>query len=120
VASRALAILRLVRPVRTGPKAGRALRYSLVLIALPVAFFASGCGETVIDSAKLEDTISANVEKSLHEKVTSVDCPSHQKVEPGSTFTCTIEFSNGKHATSTWKIRNEEADVSLIGFEKTE
>ncbi len=86
----------------------------------PTVFFASGCGETVIDSAKLEDTIKANVERSLHEKVTSVDCPSDQKVEVGKTFTCTIEFSNGKHATSTWKIRNKEADVSLIGFEKTE
>lgn len=85
-----------------------------------VAFSASGCAGTVIDSAKLEATIKSNVERSLHQKVTSVDCPSDQKVDPGATFSCTIEFSNGKHATSTWKIRNKEADVDLVGFKKSE
>ncbi len=74
----------------------------------------------MIDSAKLEATIKSNVERSLHQKVTSVNCPSDQKVETGATFTCTIEFSNGKHATSTWKIRNKEADVDLVGFKQTE
>ena len=58
--------------------------------------------------------------KILHQKVTSVNCPSDQKVETGAKFTCTIEFSNGKHATSTWKIRNKEADVDLVGFKQTE
>lgn len=74
----------------------------------------------MIDSAKLEATIKSNVERSLHQKVTSVDCPSDQQVETGAKFSCTIEFSNGKQATSTWKIRNKEADVDLVGFEKTE
>ena len=85
-----------------------------------VALSASGCASTVIDSAKLEATIKSNMERSLHQKVASVDCPSDQKVETGANFTCTIEFSNGKHATSTWKIRNKEADVKLVGFKKTE
>lgn len=87
---------------------------------LLVALTASGCAGTVIDSAKLEATIKSNVERSLHQKVTSVNCPSDQKVETGAKFTCTIEFSNGKHATSTWKIRNKEADVDLVGFKQTE
>jgi Domain of unknown function (DUF4333) len=88
----------------------------LVLLALT----ASGCASTVIDSAKMEAAVKSNVERSLHQKVTSVDCPSDQKVETGAKFVCAIEFSNGKHATSTWKIRNEEADVDLVGFKKTE
>lgn len=73
----------------------------------------------MIDSTKAEDTIQANMEKSLHEKVNSVECPADQKVEVGAEFTCTIEFSNGMHATSTWKIRNQEADVSIVGFKET-
>lgn len=85
-----------------------------------ISYSASGCGETIIDSAKMEAAVKANMEKSQHQKVTSVDCPSGQKVETGATFTCTIEFSNGKSATSTWKIRNEEADVDIVGFEKNE
>lgn len=74
----------------------------------------------MIDSAKLEATIKSNVERSRHEKVTAVDCPSGQQVEPGAKFNCTIEFSSGKHAISTWRIRNKEADVDLVGFKETE
>ncbi len=89
-------------------------------LALALAFAALGCGDTIIDRTKTEDAIKANVERSLNQKVASVECPSDQKVETGKTFTCTIEFSNGDHATSTWKIRNQEADVDIVGFKKTE
>ena len=74
----------------------------------------AGCGETVIDSSKAEAAIQSNLEKSLHDKVSSVSCPSEQKVEPGATFTCSVSFANGKQATATLKILNKEADVSLI------
>jgi Domain of unknown function (DUF4333) len=87
---------------------------------LLVASAVSGCGETIIDSSKMEAAVKSNVERSLHQKVALVHCPSDQKVSPGETFMCTIEFSNGEHASSTWKIRNEEADVDIVGFEKTE
>jgi Domain of unknown function (DUF4333) len=89
-------------------------------LALALAFAALGCGDTVIDSSKTEGAIKANVERSLNQKVASVDCPSDQKVEVGETFTCTIEFTDGKHATSTWKIRNKDADIDVVGFKKTE
>jgi post-segregation antitoxin (ccd killing protein) len=88
-------------------------------LMLALAFAALGCGDTVIDSGKTEAAIQSNVEKSLNQKVDSVDCPSDQKVETGETFTCTIELSNGKHATSTWKIRNQEADIEIVDFEET-
>ncbi|HEY5051881.1 MAG TPA: DUF4333 domain-containing protein [Solirubrobacterales bacterium] len=85
---------------------------AIVVSGLAVA----GCGETVIDSAKAEGAIQHNLETSLHEKISSVSCPSDQKVEPGATFTCTVDFTNGKQATTTLKIRNKEADVSLVGI----
>jgi hypothetical protein len=91
----------------------RAFSVVAILIA---ALVAAGCGETVIDSAKTEDTLQHNLETALHEKITSVSCPSDQKVEPGATFTCTVDFSNGKQATTTLKIRNKEADISLVSF----
>lgn len=74
----------------------------------------AGCGETVIDNSKTEGAIQSNLEKSLHDKVSSVSCPSEQKVEPGATFTCSVSFANGKQATATLKILNKKADVSLI------
>jgi hypothetical protein len=92
------------------------VRACAVVAILVAGLAVAGCGETVIDGAKTEDAIQHNLETSLHEKITSVSCPSDQAVEPGATFTCTVDFTNGKQATTTLKIRNKEADVSLVGF----
>ncbi|HKA66904.1 MAG TPA: DUF4333 domain-containing protein [Solirubrobacterales bacterium] len=92
------------------------VRCAAAAALLAVVFAAAGCGETVIDDVKAEGAIQSNLEKSLHEKITSVDCPSNQKVETGKTFDCTVVFSNGKQATATLKILNKEADVSLVGL----
>jgi hypothetical protein len=85
-------------------------------IALVAATALAGCGDTVIDSEKAEGAIQADLERSLHEKITSVDCPSDVKVEAGRTFTCTVDYAGGKRATATLKIRNEDADVSFVGL----
>jgi len=85
-----------------------------VLAALALAV--AGCGETVIDTSKTEDTIQADVEKTRGEKVESVECP-QPEVEPGTTFDCTVNYPGGKEATVTLKIRNEDADLSTVGFE---
>jgi hypothetical protein len=93
------------------------LRAAFLAAALAaVAFAATGCGETVIDDQKAEGAIQSSLEKSLHEKIKSVDCPSDQKVEAGKTFSCVVVFSNGKQATATLKILNKDADVSLVGL----
>jgi hypothetical protein len=92
-----------------------ALCIALAALAVP-AFAASGCGKTVIDDVKIEDTIQADVEKKRGEKVDSVDCP-QPEVDPGATFTCTVYYPSGKQATVTLKIRNEDADLSTVGFE---
>jgi hypothetical protein len=86
---------------------------------LAVASFAVGCGETVIDTTKTEEQLQASLSKSLNEKVSSVDCPSDQKVEAGATFTCSVKLSDGTMATATLKIRNSEADVSVIDLSQT-
>jgi hypothetical protein len=95
------------------------VRCAAALALLVAVFAAAGCGETVIDDVKAEGAIQGNLEKSLHEKIKSVDCPSDQKVETGETFTCTVIFSAGKQATATLKILNKDADVSLVDIEPT-
>jgi hypothetical protein len=100
-------------------EAGRARVFAVplvVAISLAAAVLLAGCGDTVIDSAKTEDAIEADLEKTFHEKIKSVDCPSDQKVEAGSTFTCAVEYTGGEQATATLKIRNEDADVSFVGL----
>jgi hypothetical protein len=94
-------------------------RFGALFLLLVVAAVAVGCGETVIDDAKAEGAIQSNLEKSLHAKIKSVDCPSDEKVEAGKTFTCTVDFTDGKQATATLKILNKDADVSLVGLKPT-
>ncbi len=89
--------------------------YALLGAAAIVAALAlTGCGETVIDATKQEEAIQASLSKSLGEKVSAVECPSGQKVEPGATFTCQVKLPQGKEEIATLKIRNKDADVSLI------
>jgi hypothetical protein len=90
---------------------------ALALLVLGLAI--AGCGETVIDDAKAEGAIQSNLEKSLDAKIKTVDCPSDEKVEAGKTFTCSVDFSDGKQATATLKILNKDADVSLVGLKPT-
>lgn len=88
----------------------------VVAISLAGSLLLAGCGDTVIDPAKTEDAVQADLETNFHEKIKVVDCPSDQKVEAGSTFTCTVEYADGEQATATLKIRNEDADVSFVGL----
>jgi len=88
----------------------------LVLIAVTAALVATGCGGTVLDTSKTEDTLKQDLQKSLEKPVTSVDCPSDQEVEPGATFTCTVTLAGGEERTETLRIRNEDADLSVLGL----
>jgi NAD(P)H-hydrate repair Nnr-like enzyme with NAD(P)H-hydrate epimerase domain len=84
------------------------------VLALPLlVFLAVGCGETVIDDAKTEAAIEQNLENSVGQKVTSVDCPSGVEVETDATFDCTVSLAGGKEQTATLKILNEDADVEV-------
>jgi hypothetical protein len=94
------------------------IRCAAALALFAIAFAAVGCGETVIDGKNTEETLQKSLEGSLHAKIKNVDCPSDQKVEPGETFTCTVIFSDGKQATATLKIRNKDADISIVGLKQ--
>ena len=97
--------------------AGRKIRLRppvFLLLALVVGSVALyGCG-TVVDREKLQDTVQASLENSIHEKIKNVECPSDESVDPGATFTCEVIFSDDKREVATLKIRNEEADISMI------
>lgn len=92
----------------------RAVSVALGLVA--VAVLAVGCGETVIDSAKMEDQLKASLSNSLGEKVVSADCPSGIEVEKGTTFDCQIKPAKGAEQVATIEIRNQNADTSVINL----
>jgi hypothetical protein len=106
-------------------------RFYGVLIAatlLLVALVGVGCGETVIDTTKIEEQVQSDLEKSLptrtdlqkelgigaDEKVTSVDCPSDVEVKAGDTFACKISFANGVEGVEKFEIVNDKADVHQV------
>jgi hypothetical protein len=93
------------------------LKFSGVLLGLiAVAVLVVGCGDTVLDATKTEEQLEASLSKSLGEKVSSVDCPSDQKVEKGATFSCSVKLQKGAEQTVTLKIRNSDADISVINI----
>lgn len=73
----------------------------------------------MIDREKLQDTIQASLRNSVHEKIKAVECPSDVSVDPGATFTCEVIFSDDKREIATLKIRNKDADISMIGLKPT-
>jgi hypothetical protein len=91
-------------------------------------FLSTGCGETVIDTAKIEEQVKSDLEKSLptrtdlqkelgigaDEKITSVDCPSGVEVKPGNTFVCKVSFANGVEGMEKFEIVNDKADVHQV------
>jgi Domain of unknown function (DUF4333) len=91
------------------------VRCAAAVALLSIAFVAAGCGETVIDDTKIEDTIQADVERTRDEEVKAVDCP-EPEVDPGATFTCAVDYPDGRQATIRLKIRNEDADLDVVGF----
>lgn len=94
------------------PTRGTAVVVGIVALAISAA----GCGGTVIDQEKLEETAHKSLEGSLHEKIKAVDCPSDQALDPGSTFSCEVIFPDGRRDSAKLKIRNEDADVSIVGL----
>jgi hypothetical protein len=93
---------------------------ALAAAAVILAALLVGCGGTVIDKNKLDDTTQASLERSLHEKIKSVDCPSDLSVDPGSTFECKVVFPDGKRESAILKIRNKDADVSIVGLKPSQ
>jgi len=89
---------------------------SVVVGLVAAAVLVAGCGETVLDSTKMEEQLKASLSNSLGEKVASVDCPSGVKVEKGTTFECTVKPEKGAKQVATIEIRNQNADTSVINL----
>ena len=102
-------------PVLAGPRPPFGVRIFVPFALLLALFALYGCG-TVVDQEKLQDTVQASLEDSIHEKIQKVECPSDQSVDPGTTFTCDVIFSDDRREVATLEIRNKDADISLVGL----
>jgi hypothetical protein len=85
----------------------------LGLLVAVAAVFAGGCGGTVIDSTGMEETVSEYLEKSLHEDVKSVDCPSDQPPDPGLIIKCDVALKGGTKKVASVEVTNKDADFRI-------
>lgn len=85
----------------------------LGVLAAVSAVFAVGCGGTVIDATGMEETVQEYLEKSLHEDVKSVDCPSDQPPDPGLVISCDVTLEGGKAKVATVEVTNKDADFRI-------
>lgn len=102
-------------PAPAGPKSPFGPRFLAAFALLATLVGLYGCG-TVVDRVKLQDTVQASLEDSIHEKIKAVDCPSDQSVDPGATFTCEVTFADDRREIAVLRIRNKDADISMIGL----
>jgi uncharacterized protein YceK len=110
-----LALLPRVPLVAPGRKIRLRFPVFLVLTLVLGSVVLSGCS-TVVSQEKLQDTVQASLEDSIREKIQKVECPSDQSVDPGATFTCDVIFSDDRREVAILKIRNKDADISMIGL----
>jgi hypothetical protein len=106
------------------------MKIRLALLGVPIALTLAGCGGgTILETENIEAQAKSDLEKKLpqrpdvekrlgisaDESIKAVHCPSSLDVEVGKTFTCRIEFANGKAATEGFEIVDKEADVHYSG-----
>jgi Domain of unknown function (DUF4333) len=75
-----------------------------------------GCGETVLDNQKLEETLPHDLRSSVSEPVKSASCPSGVEVEKDKIFSCEIVLASGKKETVKLKFLNDEADYGIVSL----
>jgi len=111
-------------------------RIALVAVAA-AALAAAGCGGTNLDPSKLEAQSKENLQNTLPQrlaqgkpgeelqkqlgvtpdvKVKAVECPSGVALEVGRTFDCTVVFVGGQTTTETFRIENEDGDVTQVSL----
>ena len=91
----------------------RAMRTSHLLVGVATAASIAllGCGETVIDSSKVEKSIGRTVIDQAGVHVKSVSCPKDPKAKKGATFTCTVTATDGTKGDATVTQSDDDGNV---------
>jgi hypothetical protein len=63
-----------------------------------LAFLAAACGQSKLDTSRLEDQISKTLADRTGFTIKSVRCPDDVKADKGGTFRCSVTTSRGERA----------------------
>lgn len=93
------------------------MRSALALIpsaaVVVVAALLAGCGTTMIDSGKAEDSIKKLVLEQAGAKVKAVDCPDGKPAKAGDTFTCTVTGTDATKGDALVTEKDDEGNVRV-------
>ena len=70
----------------------------LAVTCASLALLATACGDSKLDTSKLEDQIEKTLADRTGFTITSVRCPDDVKAEKGGTFRCTVATARGERA----------------------
>ena len=73
-----------------------------------VAALLAGCTNTEIDSEKAESFVRDNVPGAF-----TAECPDGVEANKGETFECRVDYADGRRATVTVRIRDDDGRVSI-------
>jgi hypothetical protein len=82
-----------------------------------LALLATGCGESKLDTSRLEDQIQKTLAERTGFPIKSVDCPDDVKAEKGGTFRCTVTTARGERALANVTQTDDKGGVTwkLVG-----
>ena len=87
-------------------------RGALVAGLVLMAAAGSGCGESRLDTDRVESAIRGGITRQTGVKVDTVRCPDEVKARKGDTFSCLARASNGRRARVEVTQRDDEGAVS--------
>jgi hypothetical protein len=86
------------------------MRQALAILALTWLTALTGCGDTEVDSGKAERLVRDNLTGPPPE---SVECPDGVDAEPGATFECQVRLPDGRGATVTVHVEDDDGYISI-------
>jgi hypothetical protein len=87
-----------------------------VLALATAAVTVAGCGETILDSENLEETLPKDLKTYVSSPVESATCPTDLEVEKGKKFSCEITLKSGEKQTVILEFLNDDADYGIVSL----
>jgi hypothetical protein len=84
-----------------------------VLVAVALLPALAACGETVVDTKKVEALIRDGAAN--EQLIQSVDCPEEVDAKKGDTFDCTLEITDGSREKVTIRQLDDDGTVRVAG-----
>ncbi len=84
----------------------------LLAACASLALLVTACGESKLDTSRLENQIEKTLAERTGFTIKSVSCPDDVKAEKGGTFRCTVTTTRGQRAVANVIQTNDKGGVT--------